>query len=346
MPNSQQPKKIKPIFLVLRITVVVFGIIWGIHRITSEDRWGDLVEAYSQMRMAAFAGCVGIFIVSMIIIGFRWWLLLRTQSVFIGFWAAVRLYFLGWFYNNFMPSSVGGDLVRAWYVTKHTSKTFEGVLSVFVDRIVGLVSTLLIAAFFYVIFLRHIDAQISFGPGSLGFVTKYKEVFLWATGIVLLGFCLLLLRKQGRMLVGKAWAYVGVHGLKAMAKFKNATILYCSRPLVLVVAFWLTVLLQIMAITGFWLLGRSMGVDTSIKYYYVFFTLVWIVGAVPISIGGLVVMEGVLVFLFVQYAGVQEGTAWAIALSQRLVWWVVSLPGAVIHLIGAHLPREFSVDYN
>ena len=43
-------------------------------------------------------------------------------------------------------------------------------------------------------------------------------------------------------------------------------------------------------------------------------------------------------------AGLDESAAWAIALSQRAVWMLTSLPGAVIHLIGAHLPKDFSVD--
>ena len=100
------------------------------------------------------AATLAVFIFSQIVIGLRWWILLRTQQIFIPFWAAVRLYFLGWFYNIVMPGPVGGDLVRLWYVTKHTDKKFNAALSVLVDRIVGLISTLIIAAFFYTVFLR------------------------------------------------------------------------------------------------------------------------------------------------------------------------------------------------
>ncbi len=342
MPNDQDSKKTRPMLLVLRIAVVVFGITWGIYRIANEDRWNDFVQAYHRMHILVFTACVAIFIISMLIIALRWHLLLRTQSIFINFWAAARLYFLGWFYNNFMPSSVGGDIVRAWYVTKHTNKKFEGVLSVFVDRVIGLASTLIIAIFFYLLFMQGQGKAILF-ESQIGFL---KKIVFWAIIIIVVLLGVLLVHKRGRSVLVKGWTCIRTAATKMIIKSKNAAILYCRRPLALLTAFGLTVLLQMMVITGFWLLALDMGIETSAKYYYVFFALVWVLGAAPVSIGGMVVIEGMLVFLFVHYAGVLEGDAWAIAISQRLVWWFASLPGAVIHLSGTHLPKDFFVDCN
>ena len=137
--SETKGQKSKYIFLSLRIAVVVCGIGWGIYWVSRGQRWANLRQIFAQMNLWIFAGTLGIFILGQILIGLRWWLLLRTQSIHIGFWAAVRLHFLGLFYNNFMPSSVGGDLIRAWYVTRHTNKMFEAVLSVFVEsqRVAG-----------------------------------------------------------------------------------------------------------------------------------------------------------------------------------------------------------------
>ena len=98
--------------------------------------------------------------------------------------------------------------------------------------------------------------------------------------------------------------------------------------------------MQMLAITAFWLLGRNMGIQADVKYYYVFFTLTWVLGAVPVSIAGAVVVEGMLAYLFITFAGVAKESASALALCQRAVWMLASLPGAAIHLIGAHLPKE------
>ena len=300
------------------------------------------------MNLWVFACALGIFIIGQMIIGLRWWLLLRSQSIFIDFWAAVRLYFLGWFYNNFMPGSVGGDLLRAWYVTKHTDKKFEAVLSVFVDRVIGLLSTLAIAVFFYSLFLRGKGIVItsSVSGSFLGLFVQYKGLLLWVFVVIAVIFCILLSHTRGRAMLAKAWNSIRLHAGTMIEKFKNAVILYCRKPLTILVVFTLTVFLQLLTITGFWLLGSNLGITASIKYYYVFFTLTWVFGAVPVSIAGAVVVEGLLAYLFTQFAGVEAEAALALALCQRFVWMLASLPGAVIHLIGAHLPKDFFIDYS
>jgi len=347
MPEAKAQKS-KYIFLSLRIAVVVCGIGWGIYWVSRGQRWTNLKQIFAQMNLWIFAAALGIFVLSQILIGLRWWLLLRTQSIFIRFWAAVRLHFLGLFYNNFMPSSVGGDLIRAWYVTKHTDKTFEAALSVFVDRIIGLLSTLVIAAFFYLLFLRGQGTVIppDNQGGFLNSIAKYKGIILWSAVAALLAFCILLLCKQGRAILIKVWSSVRTHSVRIINKLKNAIFIYCSKPLTILVVFGLTVFLQLLTITGFWFLGVNLGVDVSIRYYFVFFTLTWVLGAVPVSIGGAVVVEVLLASLFIKFAGVGAEAASALALCQRAVWMLASLPGAVIHLIGAHLPKDFFVDYH
>ncbi len=343
-------RKVKHIFLVLRIAFIAAVVVWAVSRIGQEQRWSNFVEYFRRLHLWVFISALGIFILGQAIIGLRWWLLLRTQSIFISYWAAVRLHFLGLFYNNFMPSSVGGDLIRAWYVSKHTDKRFEAALSVFVDRVIGLLSTLVIAVFFYVLFLRDRDAFITANKqekaGLIESVAEYKGVILWVIVVLAVVFLGFLLHKRGREISKKLWASIRAHSVRLMIKFKDAIIIYCSRPRAILTVFCLTVFMQLMVITGFWFLGVNMGIEAGIKYYYVFFTLTWVLGAIPVSIGGAGVVEASLVLLFVQVAGIEEASAWAIALCQRAVWMIASLPGVAIHLLGAHLPKDFFIDYN
>jgi len=348
LPNDQGPKKSRRIFLFLRIAVVSGGIFGGIFWLSGEDkysgqqRWSSLVTIFRQMNIGIFAAVLGIFIFSQIIIGLRWWLLLRSQHIFINFWAVVRLYLLGWFYNNFMPGSVGGDLLRAWYVTKHTDKKFEAVLSVFVDRVIGLVSTLVIAVFFYLLFLRGRGPVVTSSDrrGFLESAVDYKGVLLCVFAAIVLIFCILLILKKSRSMLAKLSLSIRASAVSMIVKLKDAIVIYFRNIGTILVVFGLTVFLQLLTITGFWLLGRNLGIEAGIVYYYVFFTLTWVLGAVPISIGGAVVVELLLVSLFVRYAGVTEESASALALCQRAVWMLASLPGAAIHLIGAHLPES------
>ena len=339
MPETKTEKS-KYIFLFLRILVVAVGVIWAIVWVSRGQRWSNLASIFRRMNLGVFAVTLGIFVICQVMVGFRWWLLLRVQSIFIHFRAAVRLNFLGLFYNNFLPSSVGGDFLRAWYVTKHTHKRFEAALSVFVDRFIGLLSTLIIAVFFYVLFLRTQADTVTFtgrsGPSK--FLTEYKGGIIWVVGVLAAVFCGLLLHRRSRVLLRAAWLHIRIHGVRALEKLKDAVHVYYRKPLTILAAFGMTVFIQIMMITCFWFLGKNLGITADLKYYYVFFTLTWVLGALPVSIGGAVVVEGTLAYLFIRYAGVEAEAALALALCQRIVWMIASLPGAVIHLIGAHLP--------
>ena len=347
MPRGQVNKS-KRIFVFLRIAVVLCGIIGGIFWVSREQRWNRLVQIFRQMNISVFAAVLGIFIISQIIIGLRWWLLLRSQHIFINFWAVVRLYLLGWFYNNFMPGSVGGDLLRAWYVTKHTDKKFEAVLTVFIDRVIGLLSTFVIAVFFYMFFLQGQANALTFTgrSGPFSFLAEYKGCIIWVAGVLAAILCGLLLHGRSRVLLRAAWLHIRIHSVRAFEKLKDAVYVYYSKPLTILAAFGLTVFIQIVTITGFWFLGKNLGITAGLKYYYVFFTLTWVLGALPVSIGGAVVVEGTLAYLFIRYAGVEAEPALALALCQRIVWMIASLPGAAIHLIGAHLPKDFFVDFD
>jgi uncharacterized membrane protein YbhN (UPF0104 family) len=99
-----------------------------------------------------------------------------------------------------------------------------------------------------------------------------------------------------------------------------------------------------MVITSFWPLGRNLGIEVELKYYFVIFPIMWVVAAVPVSPAGLGIFEWGTKKGFVALTGADPASALAIALCQRLVWLLASLPGVLIHLLGAHLPREISVD--
>jgi len=84
--------------------------------------------------------------------GFRGWMVLRALGIPIPLRSALRLHFHGLFFSGFLPSSTGGDFIRAWYVTRHTDKRALSALSVFADRFTGLFSTFLIAAVSFFVF--------------------------------------------------------------------------------------------------------------------------------------------------------------------------------------------------
>jgi uncharacterized protein (TIRG00374 family) len=326
--DGQKKAGTRKIFVYLRIGFVLAAVLAVAIWVSQNRRYVVLGQSFEKMGPVFFGGIVLTFVVSQVILASRWWLLLRTQGVHINIWAAVRLHFLGLFYNNAMPGSVGGDLVRAWYVTKHTERKFEAVLSIFVDRFVGLLSSLLMAGFCWFVLLRDVKMPESQRQGS--------KMLIWVLVVIAAMAILTAAIPAGRRILAKIWE----HFVSFAKKFRAAVILYGSHPMTILAAFGLTFVLQGIVITGFWLIGRRIGIKASAKYYFVFFPLTWGFGAIPVSVGGAGVVEGGLVGLFKEIALVAPEQALAIALIQRAVWIVAALPGAWIHWTGGHLPNE------
>jgi uncharacterized protein (TIRG00374 family) len=77
----------------------------------------------------------------------RWYLLVRAVGLPFTLWNAVRLGLVGTFYNTFLPGSVGGDLVKAYFIAQgHPERKAVAVATVVADRLVGLFGLLLFAA--------------------------------------------------------------------------------------------------------------------------------------------------------------------------------------------------------
>jgi uncharacterized protein (TIRG00374 family) len=341
--NEQKGKLGKNILMVVRFAVVFAGIGWAVYWLSQEGRIGKVVELFKQLNPAIIAVALAAYIAGQLSVAVRWWILLRTQKIYISIWAAIKLFFLGLFYNNFMPSSVGGDVLRAWYVTKHTERKFEAVLSIFVDRLIGFIGSIVIAIVFYFFIPTKEPMDFGMQGESLNFFSRYSNVLMGIAVIIVVSVLILLAVSKTRNYLNKL-LQTGVEQIKVLfVKLFDAAVLYCKKPVQLLAVFVMTIALQIFTITGFWLAGRQIGVDVSLSYYLVFFTISWSIGMLPISFGGAVLVEGSMAAMFVKFALVKPEAALALALFQRVAWLLGSLPGALIHITGRHLPEGFRI---
>ncbi len=308
--------------------------------------WGRTWEIVKGLNLGILAVALLLLAANQTIVATRWYLLLRLQSIDIGLIPAIKLTFLGFSYNNFLPSSVGGDVLRAWYVTKHTPKRLEAVLSVFIDRLIGLSGLFISAVIAFLLFPKTGVAEnlTLTSKGLPDLLTKYKWVIVALAAAIAAVFVVAVLLPKTRRLLNLGYAYAITTGRHILVKLSKAVFLYCSRPVWMVGFLAMTLFCQTLFIFGLWLVGRELGITVGFVYYLVFVPISWVIGMLPISIGGVGVVEGVLVLLFVQLAGVGRDNAFAVAICQRFLFWAVSLPGLFIHMVGAHVPEEFSVD--
>ena len=81
----------------------------------------------------------------------RWQVVLKVHGFRLPFWRTTEISLIAHFFNSFLLGSVGGDLLKAYYVARETRhKKTEAVVTVAADRIIGLFSLLLLACIFMI----------------------------------------------------------------------------------------------------------------------------------------------------------------------------------------------------
>ena len=111
-----------------------------------EDR-SDLLNVFRAAghQWPLLAVGIGGFLICILLCCLRWKWLLEAQGLKLSNVQVIVLYFIGHFFNSFLPGAVSGDLVKAYYVTKETPhKKTEAVSTVFIDRIIGLLGLILL----------------------------------------------------------------------------------------------------------------------------------------------------------------------------------------------------------
>jgi glycosyltransferase 2 family protein len=96
---------------------------------------------------ANFLVALGFLTFSALCCTFRWFLLVRAQGLELSYKNLFSLTMIGSFFNTFMPGSVGGDLIKAWYIAgQEPTRRTRAVLTVLLDRVIGLAVILFYSA--------------------------------------------------------------------------------------------------------------------------------------------------------------------------------------------------------
>lgn len=298
------------------------------------------------LNLWVFAAALGIYVISQLIFVLRWCVLLQVQSIEIKFWPTIKLHFLGLFYNNCLPSCVGGDLIRAWCVAKHTEKKMQAALSVFVDRVVGLLGLFIMAFVGYWFIPSEYRKNLFEFSNKIDFAGYQHECRLIVIGLVAIFaifIAILLVSGKARQLFRRSFDCLYQRLTEPAKKLAHAIRIYSHKKLALVYALLLTFCCQGLFIIGLWLIGKEIGVIVHVKYYFIFFPVSWMLGALPISLGGSGIVECLIKVMFTQVLLVSGELALALALCQRVLWLIGSLPGVAIHLTGSHLPKKLTL---
>ena len=295
-------------------------------RVAAEETSGfdwhpGMPRAFREMDLGGLLLAQGLFLVAVLTIVTRWWRLLANAGCPTSWGNALRLSFLGLFFNNVMPGATGGDLVKGVMVAKENKgRGAEALMTVLVDRVFGMIALALLAL-----------AVILVVPGP--FDSLRKSLFL-GLGLVGLGV-LLYSSKAFRRRTGLSALVDRLPVAEKLRALDRAAMLYLKRPGSLVVAFAFSFVNHVLVTLGVLVLGRALGVpasDVSLTDYFVLVPVANLIGALPLAPGGWGVGELAYQGLF-KMIGASPALGVAVSVTFRLSQLGIGLLGGVFLLL-------------
>ncbi len=285
-----------------------------------------VAEVLASANLGLLAAALAVAVADRFLMVWKWFPLLRLQAASATLTAATRAYLASGVAHYVLPASVGADVLRAVVLGREQRAVVEIGASIVAERVLGLVGSGIMAAFALIIAPRPgVDLQLiipwamlAVGLGLLALVLPMSTLALRA------------LERLTRALPGGRW-------LGYLDRMVAAYSMYRRRAGVLAVAAALTLFEQLLPVTWFWLTAQALGVPVAFDATLVVVTLAMFASRLPISVGGLGVGEGALVYLFGLY-GVPPSDALAVALAARILEVIVNAgPGLVLwrDLVGA-----------
>jgi uncharacterized protein (TIRG00374 family) len=273
-----------------------------------------------------FAG-LAVFPLTIFITSFRWHELLKALDIRLPLARTFVLNMVGLFFSTFMLGSTGGDVLKAYYVAKQTHHRTRAVMSVVVDRVIGLIALIILGGS-----MASLQWQIH----------KCRQVAVSSLAILActaLGL-ILFYNPRLRRVSGLDFVISKLPMQKQVEKAIETMHIYGKRPLLLLGALVSSFPVHAVVITSAMLCGWAFALPIKTFYYWMAVPVIVLAGSIPISPQGAGVME-YFAMNRLQPQGVTVGQAFALTMSIRLTQMLWNLSGGIFVFRGGyHAPTE------
>ncbi len=273
----------------------------------------QVLNVLKQTRLDYLAAALLLQFSSTAVSAYRWQMIMQNLQFGQNFAFYWRSYFKGMFFNQGLPTSIGGDAVRMLDVAKLGFRKRDALYGVMVDRIIGLGALLSLTLLAYLLSPNllpkpvHRPILMIISLGAAGFFVIYIiHYFTW-------------LNRFPKLTV-----------INTIAQRLHQALSF--RRILLVIA---SLLIPFLALLGFFATGWALGLEYSLMTYFALVPPALLLTVVPISVAGWGVREGALVSLF-SLIGADKTAVLMMSLLYGFTLIIVSLPGLITYLKGRH----------
>ena len=316
----------KKIFTTLRIVVSV-GLIAYLIKSQFKD-FKTILDMIKTVNIPLLLAAASIHIFGVWISAVRWQLILKTQDIRISQGYLSSSFLIGSFFNNVLPTSVGGDIFRSLDIANKAKISVGKSASVLViDRFSGVIS----AALYAVI-------ALFLGFATIGTTSYIIPIAIFFAVCIILGFLIL---NPSILRLNKI-----VRKIKFLSKIReklmevyHTFLSFKKYKLALFEALLCSLALQFGVICNYYLAARSLGVNLSLASFIFIVPVVAAIAMLPITIGGTGLRENTLVFFMVAL-GVQNEKAAMTSLVLFAMILVLGIIGGLTYAVRPFILRQ------
>ena len=248
---------------------------------------------------------------STVVAASRWCLIMSKIGFSHSWFFYLKSYFKGAFFNQGLPTSIGGDGVRILDCSRKDGSAEDSFFGVFIDRIIGLAGMLLLN-------IGALAVNRSLLPANVYFPLLFILSSL-TCGLILLFF----LRNFRFIVINKYLGFLGRLSERYFQVYSSVTSIG--------IQLGLSIVTHLLTMTAFFVLGCGLGLDFSLQVYLVLVPPVILLTILPISLAGWGVREGAMVGFFLLVGG-DKSKVLTFSVLYGLVALISSLPGLIVYL--------------
>jgi uncharacterized protein (TIRG00374 family) len=310
----------KTILTIIQILVTVGILFWVFHDPTKRAEMLTAIRGAKPIWLLAGFLCYGV--VELLAAG-RWYILLRVQGIKLEAWRVGALLMLGIFFNMFMPGGTGGDVLKIFFLLKEIpKKKAEGLLAVLMDRLIGLMALIMISS--VIIAIQYNWLRTSAVAQKLTWVLL--AILVASLGAIVFSFVI-----SGFGLAHKLPKKMPMRDkLIDLAVAYNAYARAWPASLAALVA---SFGVHLASFSLFICAARALSVPISSGAILTVMPIILTLAAMPISVGGTGVREGLFAALLVPLCGISQSLAVTLSLTGFMLSAAWGVVGGVIYLL-------------
>jgi len=307
----------------LRLGATLALVAWVLSRISLGEAWRLL----SRASLLPLLGALLVFTLSVVAGAWQWGRFLESQGITLRFRSVLERFWVGLFFNNFLPGNLGGDVVKVWDLRRSRRDTLASATATLADRLTGLSAL----AFLALLAALSLGGSPQLAPVARG-VAAGAGIFLAGAALFLLDPVATFLRRAAQ-----AAGLLSEEGFRGRLLERLRLLRAHRRRLLGLFAY--SLLVQALRVGVHWMVCLALvGPDTpAFPEFFLAVPPLAFALTLPVTIGGLGLREGLAIPLFKPLGLVGEVPV-TLQFAAYLLMLVVSLAGGLIFLVRRRRP--------